>query len=233
MSDKIVVIHQPDFLPYLGFFSRLDKADIYVVFDNVQYVRNSSRAWTSRDKIKTQNGEKWIKVRTKKAPMGTAINQILLSEDESWREDHINLITQNYKNAPYFKQIMPFIDELYQYRCERMMDFNLKSIRLLMELFDIRVETVIASDLNPVGKNNLLIIDIMKKLNCHKYLSGIGAKDYFVPEPYEQAGIEVIWQDFKHPVYRQQYDGFIPYLSSIDLLFNCGIDHSRKIIKEI
>ena len=232
MSDKIVVIHQPDFLPYLGFFSRLDKADIYVVFDNVQYVR-SSRGWNSRDKIKTKNGEKWITVSTQKAPRETAINKILLSKDERWREDHINLIVQNYKSAPYFHEIMPYLEELYQYQCERMMDFNLKSIYLLMELFDIQVETVTASDLNPVGKNNLLIIDIMKKLNCHKYLSGVGAKDYFVPEPYEQAGIEVIWQDFKHPVYKQQYDGFLPYLSSIDLLFNCGIAESRKIIKKI
>ena len=227
-----MVIHQPDFLPDLGFFSRLDKADIYVVFDNVQYVR-SSRGWNSRDKIKTKNGEKWITVSTQKAPRETAINKILLSKDERWREDHINLIVQNYKSAPYFHEIMPYLEELYQYQCERMMDFNLKSIYLLMELFDIQVETVTASDLNPVGKNNLLIIDIMKKLNCHKYLSGVGAKDYFVPEPYEQAGIEVIWQDFKHPVYQQQYDGFLPYLSSIDLLFNCGIAESRKIIKEI
>ena len=76
-----------------------------------------------------------------------------------------------------------------------------------------------------------MIINIVKELGCHRYLSGIGARDYYVPELYEQAGIEVIWQAFEHPVYPQQYGGFIPYLSSIDLLFNCGIEKSRRILR--
>ena len=126
---------------------------------------------------------------------------------------------------------MPYISELYSYNCERLMDFNLESIKILMKLLDIHVEMVMASDLNPEGRSNALIIDIMKKLGCKKYLSGIGARDYYIPELYEAAGIEVIWQDFTHPVYEQQYGDFIPYLSSIDLLFNCGIDQSRKILR--
>lgn len=230
MEDKIVVIHQPDFMPYLGFFDRLLKADIYVVFDNVQYVR-SSRGWTSRDKIKTQNGEKWISVSTQKAARDTAINQILLSKDGGWREDNLNLIHENYKKSPYYGEIMAYISELYNFQCERMMDFNLQSIKMLLQLFDIHIDIVIASELKPTGKSNTLIIDIMKKLGCTKYLSGVGARDYYVPELYEQAGIEVIWQDFKHPVYKQQYEGFIPYLSSIDMLFNCGIEESRRLLR--
>jgi len=230
MQNKVVVVHQPDFMPYLGFFDRLIKADIYVVFDNVQYVR-SSRGWTSRDKIKVRNGEKWISVSTQKAPRDTAINQVLLSKDNRWREDNLNLIRENYKNSSFYSEIMPHILELYAFNCERMMDFNLESIKMLMKLFDIHVDIVMASDLNPEGKSNTLIIDIMKKLGCTRYLSGIGAKDYYVPELYEEAGIEVIWQEFKHPVYKQQYDGFIPYLSSIDMLFNCGIEESRKILR--
>lgn len=230
MEDKIVVIHQPDFMPYLGFFDRLLKADIYVVFDNVQYVR-SSRGWTSRDKIKTQNGEKWLSVSTQKAARDTAINQILLSQDSGWREDNLNLLHENYKKSLYYSEIMPYISELYRYQCEHMMDFNLQSIKMLMQLFDIHIDIVIASELNPTGKSNTLIIDIMKKLGCTKYLSGVGARDYYIPELYEEAGIEVIWQDFKHPVYKQQYEGFIPYLSSIDMLFNCGIEESRRLLR--
>lgn len=230
MDDKIIVIHQPDFLPYLGFFDRLCKADIYVVFDNVQYVR-SSRGWTSRDKIKTKNGEKWITVSTQKAPRDTKINQILLSSDTQWREQNVNLINENYKDSHYFKEIMPYIIELYQYPCQKMVDFNLKSIKMLMELFDINVDMLLASSLEVSGKSNELIINILKELGCYKYLSGVGAKDYYKPELYEKAGIEVIWQEFKHPVYPQQFSGFIPNLSSIDLLFNCGIKQSRKILR--
>ena len=230
MEDKIVVIHQPDFMPYLGFFDRLLKADIYVIFDNVQYVK-SSRGWTSRDKIKTPKGEKWLTVSTQKAPQDTPINRILLSEESSWREDNMNLLRANYRNSPFFHEIMPSIQKLYQFPGTRMMDFNLASIQMLMQLFDINIDMVMASNLEPQGKSNTLIIDILKKLGCSRYLSGVGARDYFVPELYEQAGIEVIWQDFKHPVYPQQYDGFIPFLSSIDLLFNCGVKHSRQILR--
>ena len=159
------------------------------------------------------------------------INEILISEEVKWREDHINLIHENYKNSPYYYEIIPYISELYKYECERLMDFNIQSIKMLMSLFGIHINMVFASDLQPKGKSNELIVDIMKKLDCRKYLSGTGARDYYVPEVYERAGIEVIWQDFTHPIYTQQYDGFIPYLSSIDLLFNCGIEKSRKILR--
>lgn len=230
MQDKVVVIHQPDFMPYLGFFDRLLKADIYVVFDNVQYVR-SSRGWTSRDKIKTRNGERWISVSTQKAPRDTVINKILLSPDDAWRQDNLNLLRENYRTSPFYNEVMPYILDLYNFPCERMMDFNLESIKMLIKLLGINIDMVMASELKPEGKSNALIIDIIKKLGCKKYLSGTGARDYYVPELYEEAGIEVIWQDFKHPVYKQQYGEFIPYLSSIDLLFNCGIEKSRKILR--
>lgn len=229
--DKIVVIHQPDFMPYLGFFDRLLKADIYVILDNVQYVRNSSRAWTARDKIKTEKGEKWFKVGTQKTILDTSINNVLLSQQNNWREDHLNLLKENYRKAKYFEEIFPYIQNLYEYKCKRLMDFNLKSIDMLLGLFDIQIEMVTASNMEASGKNNELVINIIKELGCHRYLSGVGARDYYIPELYEEAGIEVIWQEFNHPIYPQQFGEFIPYLSSIDLLFNCGIEHSRKILR--
>lgn len=227
MQDKIVVIHQPDFMPYLGFFDRLLKADIYVILDTVQF----SKRWTARDKIKTQNGIQWITVETYKAPVNTKINEMLIVQDDKWKAKHLNVISYNYKKSPYYHEIIPFIEKLYQGDYQKLVDLNMKSIEMLMELFDIHLECVRASDIHPVGKNNELNIDIMKKLGCTKYLSGIGARDYFVPELYEEAKIEVIWQDFKHPVYLQQWGDFIPYLSSIDLLFNCGIEKSREILR--
>ena len=77
----------------------------------------------------------------------------------------------------------------------------------------------------------MLLVDILQKVRADKYLSGVGAKAYFDPAPFAAAGIEVTWQDFKHPVYPQLYGDFIPYLSSIDLLFNCGIKKSHEILR--
>lgn len=231
MEDKIVVIHQPDFMPYLGFFQRLLIANIYVVLDNVQFVNGSKNAWMSRDKIKTRNGESWFTVRIQKSPLETKINEVYLSKDGIWKQKHMNLFSENYKNAKFYNEIIPHIEKLYDTDFDKMMDFNLKSIEMLIKLFDIKIDIVIASDLNATGKNNDLVIDILKKLNCNRYLSGVGAKNYFIPEKYNEAGIEVIWQEFEHPIYEQQFGDFIPYLSSVDLLFNCGIEHSRKILR--
>lgn len=232
MEDKLVVIHQPDFMPYLGFFHRLVIADTYIVLDNVQYVRGSSKAQTSRDKIKTPNGEKWINVGIQKPVFKSRIDEIYLSKDNSWKNRSLNLIKENYRKADYFEEIYPYIERLYSFECDKMVDFNMASIKMLIELFGIEdVEIKFASDLSVSGKSNELVINLVKAVGCHRYLSGVGAKDYYIPELYEQAGIEVIWQQFEHPVYKQQFGEFIPYLSSIDLLFNCGIEHSREIIR--
>lgn len=229
-KGKTVVIHQPDFLSYLGFFHRFLKADMWVVLDTVQYVSGTSRSWQNRDKIKTAPGEKWITVSVQKTPVGTAIKDVFLSENK-WRKDNLNLIHNSYSKAPFYGEVMPYINDLYMFECKRLMGFNLKSAEILMALFKIKIKTELASNLKPEGKNNSLLVDILQKVNADKYLSGVGAKAYFDPVPFANVGIEVIWQDFKHPIYPQLYGDFIPYLSSIDLLFNCGVQKSQEILR--
>jgi len=227
---KTAVIHQPDFLSYLGFFQRFLSADLYIALDCVQFVKNTSKAWQNRDKIKTPQGEKWLTVAIQKISSGTKINEVLLSTSD-WRKDHLNLLQENYRQAPYFADIYPYLQELYSFQCIKMMDFNLESINLMLKLFDIKINTILASSLNPQGKNNTLLVDILSKTGCNYYLSGKGAEAYYDPKPFEAAGIKVIWQNFNHPVYPQLHGEFIPYLSAIDLLFNCGIEKSRQILR--
>jgi len=227
--SKTVVIHQPDFMPYLGFFHRLLYAEIFVILDNVQFLR---RGWHHRDKIKINSGEKWLTIGVKKASQNTAIKEIILNED-NWKEQHINLIKQNYKKAEYFTDIFPYIEKLYNKESNTMIDFNIASIEMLLELFDINIQKQFASKYKIKTVANELLVDILQATNATHYLSGIGAKDYFVSEPFEKANIEVIWQNFKHPIYPQLHGEFIPYLSSIDLLFNCGIEKSREILRSI
>jgi hypothetical protein len=149
----------------------------------------------------------------------------------AWRRNNLNLIQNSYEKAPYYSEIMPFINDLYSWDCEKLVEFTIKSAEMLMELFNITIKTVLASDLPIQGKSNELLVDILKQVQADRYLSGVGARAYFDPAPFDAAGIEVIWQDFQHPVYPQLYGDFIPYLSSIDLLFNCGREKSRKILR--
>lgn len=230
MNKKIVVIHQPDFVPYLGFFHRFLHADFYIALDHVQFVYGS-RAWTHRDKIKTAQSEKWLTLSVKKAPRDTAINQIGLSTDTDWRQDNLCLLHQNYHRAPYYAELMPEIERLYARPCNLLRDFNLASIEVLMDMLDVRIPWVCSGDLHPVGTKNELLVDLLQKVSATHYLSGVGARDYFDPAPFAKAGIEVIWQDFTHPVYQQQFGEFIPYLSALDVLFNHGIKASRDILR--
>lgn len=231
MNDKLVVIHQPDFIPYIGFFDRLVKADIYVVLDNVQYVRRNKEQWTNRDRIKTRNGIKWITANVKKADNQTKINEIYLSEEHDWRRKCKNILHNSYCHAPCFESVNPYVEKIFDFRCELLADFNIHAICIINEMLDIKTSMVLASDLSPKGNKDALNIDIMKKLGYTRYLSGIGARAYCNEENYEKNGIKILWQDFQHPIYTQQFGDFIPYLSILDMLYNCGIEKSRRILR--
>ena len=231
--NKIVVIHQPDFLSYIGFFHRLLHSDLYVVLDDVQFVKGTSQSWMNRDKIKTQNGEKWLTINVKKAPRGTNINEIVLNTTLNWKKQNLDLLKQNYKKAKYFDEIFPFVEKLYDNNYEKLSDFNMSSIFMLMKLFDIKIDIEYSSNLNTTKTKSERLVEILTQVEATHYLSGIGAKDYHIDKPFGDAHIEVIWQNFKHPVYPQLHGEFIPYLSSIDMLFNCGIEESRKILRGI
>lgn len=231
MNRKVVVIHQPDFVPYLGFFHRFLHADMYIALDHVQFV-HSNRSWTHRDKIKTAQGEKWLTVSVKKAPRDTAINRIELSTETDWRQDNLRLLEQNYRKAPYYGELMPQIEKLYAQPLHLLHDFNMASIEILMNLLDVRIPWVWSSSLDPAGAKNELLVDLLQKVSATHYLSGVGARDYFYPAPFEAAGIEVVWQNFTHPVYAQQFGEFVPYLSALDVLFNHGITASREMLRK-
>ena len=228
--SRTVVIHQPDFLSYAGFFHRLLHADLYIALDHVQFVNGTSRSWTHRDKIKTPRGEQWLTVGVRKAPRDSAINTIELSATD-WRVKNLNLLRENYRQAPHFEPVFAEIEKLYAIPCSRLAEFNLASIDMLLRMFDISIPIVPSSSLQPAGHRNELLVDILGKVGATHYLSGVGARDYFDPAPFAAAGIDVVWQDFRHPEYHQLHGAFVPYLSSIDMLFNCGIERSREILR--
>jgi hypothetical protein len=232
MRNKSVVIHQPDFAPYLGFFHRFLSADLYLVLDHVQFVSNTSRSWTHRDKIRTATGERWLTLGVKKAPRETSINRIELSENRDWVTGNLNLLRENYRRAKYFSQIMPLVEKLYEAPPPLMADFNLRSIELLMDLLDVRLPMIPSSTLDPVGHKNELLIDLLRKVDATRYITGLGARAYLDVGMFAAADIEVVWQDFHHPVYSQQFEGFVPNLSTLDALFNCGTEGARRLLRE-
>lgn len=229
--SRTVVIHQPDFLPWLGFFHRLSKADLYIALDHVQFVTGTSRSWTHRDRIKTAFGPRWLSLSVRKAPLGTPISEILLSPDHAWREANLNLLRESYRKAPYFVDIFPRVEKLYGRKYDRLIEMTLASIDMLSELLGITVERRLSSEMHPRYQSNEMVADLVRKSSAARYLSGQGARGYFDPAPYAAAGIEVAWQEFRHPIYPQLHGEFVPMLSAIDLLFNCGADQSAELLR--
>jgi len=226
---KIAVAHQPDFMPYLGFFHRLLKADIFIIMDNVQFVK-SPNGMTHRDLIKTPQGKSWITLSVEKAPQKTIICDINLSKNTDWENKSLKKIEQNYVGARYFNEIHPYVEEMYSHSYSKLIDINMYSINMLMKIFNINIHSVLLSSLKTSGAKNELLISALKGVGASTYLSGLGAKSYLDTNKFSESGISVVWQHYSPITYPQQFEGFTPNLSSIDLLYNCGIEKSRELL---
>ena len=226
--NRVVVAHQPDFIPYLGFFHRFLQADVYVALDHVQFAR---RAWTHRDKIKTREGARWLSLSVKKCPINTAIKEVELSAGKLWRDDNLNMLCESYRQAPFFDIVMPAIQDVYRTPSQQLVDLNLQLLDLICEWLDIHIPRVRSSELAAVGTKSEMIANVVAAVDGTHYLSGIGARDYHDQEQFDRIGINVIWQDFHHPRYTQLHGEFIPYLSILDALFNCGPEGTAQMLR--
>jgi hypothetical protein len=226
--SRTAVIHQPDFLPWLGFFDRLLASDLYIVLDHVQFAR---RGWTHRDSIKTSNGASWITLSIQKASRDVAIKDVKLMPEAEWRRDNLNLIRQNYQKAPFFKEVFADLEKLYARGDQKMVDMNIASLDLLERMLDIHTPRLNSSEMDPQGTSTAMLVDLLKKAGVTRYLSGQGARAYLEEHLFADAGIELVWQDFAHPVYPQLHGQFISMLSSIDALFNCGPEGTRNLLR--
>jgi hypothetical protein len=225
---KKICIHQPDFLPYLGFFHRLLEIDLFIILDDVQFERGG---WHHRDKIKTKQGEQWLSISIKKGVFPQDINQVELADKSHiWIEKNLNLLIENYNKSQFFDFYFPEIQKIYLTGFQKMTDLNLAFLQFLLEAFDLQVDMVISSSLNTNGHSNQKLINLIKATEGTHYLSGIGARAYLNEEMFAQEKIIVEWQSFSHPIYPQLHGEFIPYLSCIDLLFNCG-PKSKDILR--
>jgi len=226
----IVAIHQPNFFPWLGYFYKIYKADIFIFLDNVQFSRGS---YTNRTLIKAKNDKKWLTVPVK-AKLGTLINQVIIYNEKNWKRSHIEIIKLFYKNAPYFKEIFPLIEEIYFFKnWKYLVDLNEYFILKIAKILNLNKRIVKASDLNINGKSTELLVKLVKAVGGTTYLSGIGGKKYIDEELFRKENIKLIYSDFKHPTYPQLGENFIPGLSILDFLFNCGFEKLMQIYKSL
>ena len=212
----IVTIHQPDFLPWLGFFDRWLKSDIFILLDDVQFLR---RGWHHRDKIKTQNGIKWLTVPVvKKGHYSQCIREVMINNHENWRHKHLNTIRGAYSKGHNFNHFFNELEAIYKRGHGMLIGLNIDLLRLCADTLGIKTPVKLASSFKVKVNGSERLRKLVQAVDGDVYLTGTGSRDYLDVELFEKVGIEVRWQEFEHPIYPQLHHGFEKMLSAIDFL---------------
>ncbi|MCF6465674.1 WbqC family protein [Clostridium sp. Cult2] len=215
----IITAHQPNYIPWLGFFHRMNYVDKFVILDNVQFTKD---AFIQRNKIKTSNGELMLTVPVK-VKTDTLIKDVLIDNSQSWQKRHWLSIKYNYNKSPYWDYLSNELEDIYNKNWIKLFDLNMKIIELIRNKLNINTEIIIASELKQdFGKKTNLLIALCKHLEADTFFSGAGSKTYIEQEKFNQNNINLFFQNYNHPIYKQRMGNFISHLSILDLLFNCG-----------
>lgn len=219
----IASIHQPDYIPYLGLFYKMWQSDIFVWLDDAQFSNDNMHHW---NRVKTPQGECTLKVPVEQH-LGDPINSVRTKDELKWKEKHLKTIEMNYLKAPYFKELFPEFKELLLKDYKNLADMNIAINTMIAKNFGIKPEFYRTSqmDINTVREER--VIDIVLKLNADTYISGHGAKAYQVDEHFTDRGVKLVYTEYKPIEYRQLWNkrvGFLPYMSVLDYIFNCGYD---------
>ena len=211
--------HQPQYLPWLGFFDKVAPADVFVLLDNVQFKKNE---WQNRNRIKGAAGPQWITVPVQHRFPQT-IAAVEVRDTEPWRRKHLRALDSNYRRAAHFEEVMAPIAAILEQPQTQLAPLNIELVRRLMQQLGIETRMVLGSEVEAREDSTLRLIDLCLQLGADTYLSGAGA-DYLDQSAFAEAGISLRFQTYRHPTYPQLYGDFEPYMSVVDLLMNCGPD---------
>lgn len=220
----ILTAHQCGYIPWLGFFDKVSRADLFCNFDGVQYER---RGWLNRNFIKTANGPLMLSVPV----FGSDHFQKAISTIEivpgRWTRKHMRSIELAYRKAPFFEQHYAGIGAILDLYAEGglLNELNLDLLRYFLRALGIQVPIVNASDYQFKGEKSALVLDMCIQLKAHEYIFGGEGESYADKAAFHEAGIQPTFQKYVHPTYTQiGNDPFEPNMSIVDLLMNHGPD---------
>ena len=230
----MVAIHQPNYMPWLGYFYKIARSNVFVFLDKVQIPRG--RSYCYRSKIKTQSGSKWMSVPIARAGLDLLdvnICDVRIDSSKNWQERHLGMLHAAYSKSPYFREMFDIVQDILVRNWEKLAELNEMLIREIVGMLEITDVTFTRmSALEAKGHSTSLLIDICKKFGATHYLSGMGGAKYQDSEEFLENGISVIYSDFKHPQYEQRWGEFVKNLSILDLLFNCGRRETRRLLMQ-
>ena len=222
----LVAIHQPHYVPWLGYLDRMARADQFIVLDHVQFER---RNYQNRTMILCENETKWLTVPVVQVSQKELIVEKQVDNSEggsrAWGPTHFKTLKYAYRKAPFFAAYAPRLQEILEARWDKLVDLDLAMLDFLRDAFEIRTPLRRSSQMKAEGARSGLLLNLCQEVGPRTtFLGGLGgSRDYLDLQAFEAAGIGVEWQQFRHPAYPQcGSESFTPGLMSLDLLFNCG-----------
>lgn len=222
-----VVILQPSYIPWRGYFDQIRRADVFIFYDDVQYDKHG---WRNRNQIKTHQGKQWltIPVHTKGVTNGTVIKDVRIDWTKPWAKNHLKSVSFAYSKAPCFEAYVPLLESFFARRDEFLADFTIEtSMILARELGFTSTRFMRSSEMPEIrGQKTDRVIHILKRVGATHYICGPSASSYMEPEKFDAAGITFEYMEYRYPEYLQLYPPYDPYVSVLDLLFMAGKDSS-------
>ena len=215
-----VGIHQPMYLPWLGLLDRIAQCDLFILLDNVCYSKNY---FLNRNKIKTATGWIWLTIPVlTKGDSNKIIKDVEIDNKNDWCKKHWMSLYYSYKNSPYYNNYSEYFENYYQREWRYLVEAISEMMHYLLKVLNIKTRIIMASSLGVSGKKEDLILNICNIVQADEYLSGPDGRNYLNLDLWEKNKIRVVFHEYQHPAYRQLHGNFMPLLSVIDLLFNCG-----------
>lgn len=220
---KKIAILQPNYIPWKGVFDLINRVDVFVFYDDVQY---TTKDWRNRNKIKTPQGDLWLTVPVRsKGLRGQRISEAMIDlEKQNWQQKHLESIRNNYKQAPFFRKYEDLLEEIYvNHVWEKIADLDIFATRRIAELLDIDAEWHRSSDLDQYGsKDGEKVLRICETLGCDYFLNGPSAKPFMDGHLFEQKGVALEFMDYNYVPYPQLHGPFTHHVTVLDVMFNCG-----------
>ena len=226
-----ISIHQPNFFPWLGYFKKLNYSDIFLFLDD-SFVHKKNLDYLNRSSFIFNHKKKFFSVPIKRNFLTKKISEVEIEHSISWKSKFLNSINENYKKKKFFDEGIYIINEILSYDTKFITEFNINAIKKLIKILDLKTKINYSSNFNLDTNSSQKILDLVKLNNCKKYISGVGGKNYLNQKEFSKEKIEIIFLKSEVINYNQGNINFIPGLSILDLLFNCGIKYSSKLVKE-
>ncbi|OGR03656.1 MAG: hypothetical protein A2284_12210 [Deltaproteobacteria bacterium RIFOXYA12_FULL_61_11] len=222
---RVAAIHQPQYLPWLGYFDKLLAADVFVYLDDVQYVKNE---WKNRNKIKITTGTTWLTVPVNYR-FGQTIREVTIADPDFGRR-HCQALKTYYGRCPSFDEVYPAVEEVVRRPHPLLAELCIELTEVLLGFLGPAPPRLRSSTIEKREGPTTRLIDLCLAVQATHYLSGPAGRDYLDLDRFTEAGLAVLFHEYEHPVYPQRWDAFVSHLAVIDLLLNVGAERSREVL---